>query len=180
MEYIIPESIQDTSNKAIEECIINALENIDYTKFTVTIPENLNENVLPYIAEQRHILGNEGWNSALTKEEKCGVIHKSFSLHRKKGTLGAINDILKIYNASIEYINWTEYNGIPHHYKIVLSIENENFDTTKIKEMLSKIKEYKQLRAKQDTFETVNSMHTPLYISERINQTIITSSLPQD
>lgn len=180
MDFIIPESIQDVSNNAIEECLTKALNKIDCTKFTISIPENLNESILPYIAEQRHILGNEGWNSALTKEEKCGLIHKSFSLHRKKGTLGAINDILKIYNTSIEYLNWTEYNGIPHHFKIILSIENENFDITKIKEMLSKIKEYKQLRAKQDAYETVNSMHTPLYLSERINYTIITSSLPKD
>ena len=155
---LLPSSIQDESNLAIEKCVVKALEGIDNTRFMTCVPERLDEEILSYLAESTHVLGYEGWMYAKTFDEKTQLLKNATSLHKKKGTVWAVKKCLD-ESANCKYIPWYEYNGIPHHFKLDVTLENSAYDWGLQRQLTNKISEYKQLRAQLDRYDIKQQMH---------------------
>lgn len=175
---LVPNAIQDETTLALEECVKEAIEKIDFSQFIVAIPELAPEKVLAFIAQERHVLGKEGWNGCATKEDKLALLGSAFELHRKKGTVGAIEKCLKISNVEAKLLRWFEYEGVPHHYKIVFNLINKSLSAQVLKQIYEKVEEYKQLRAKQDGFEINCTMQGAMKITPVLRNEVIKLTLP--
>jgi P2-related tail formation protein len=146
---LLPYSMQDESNLAIEKCINSAFD-IDMTKFLLCIPENLSESVLLARANMLHVMGLEGWNECQSREERENLLKNAIKNHRNKGTLSSIKNNLS--NIEFEYLNWYEYNGLPNHFKF--KMYQEKTLTIDLKNKISQtISEYKRLSSKNDGIE---------------------------
>jgi len=149
MTSLLPYSMQDVSNLALEECINKAFS-IDISKIILYLDENLSDTLLYEKAKMFHTLGIEGWNSATTRQEKINLIRNSIRNHRFKGTIKAIKSVLS--DNYIEYLKWTDYNGAANHFKIKVFTE-EPISSILQYNMAQSVNEYKRLSSKMDAFE---------------------------
>lgn len=166
MSSLLPTNLQDESNLALEECIKQEL-NIDMKPFMTSILNYVPNSVLPYIAKQYHVTGDEGWNDCTTREEKLDLLSNAVDIHRKKGTVGAVKKAINIDGYSATYRHWKEYGGIPHHFKIAIDLNNLGISEELQNSIKKKIEECKQLRAKLDALN--------IYVSETNNINVKTA-----
>ena len=120
MSSLLPYSMQDESNLALEACINEAFSR-DMTKFLLYYDENLSDNLLYEKAKIFHTLGLEGWNKCKSREEKITLLKNSIKNHRYKGTIKAVKSVLA--NTDLEYLSWQNYDGLPNHFKIRVFVQ---------------------------------------------------------
>lgn len=168
MNSLLPKSLQDKSNLAIEECIKTALD-IDITKFMVTPVQNVNDDLLPVLAKENHILGVEGWNLAEKRKQKENLIINSTQLHSKKGSKPSIINALKQLNIEAEIQEWFNYDGKIGHFQFdLIKIYDRSFTNVFEKLILETINAYKPARAVLDLINYYICSKGFIYINSRI------------
>lgn len=117
MTSLLPIILRDKHNLALEKCIKTALD-IDVSRLLLSPIENVEENILPYLAEEAHVLGDEGWDLTTKKEDKQNLIKNTFIQHAKKGTLSNLIDVLNQLETDSEIKEFWEYGGRVGHFSI--------------------------------------------------------------
>ncbi|MBS1186675.1 MAG: putative bacteriophage tail fiber protein [Burkholderiaceae bacterium] len=67
---------------------------LDLSPLLVYLIDLVDADALPYLAEQFHVMGNEGWDFAADDTTRRALIKSSIELHRYKGTPWAIKQAL--------------------------------------------------------------------------------------
>ncbi|MCD7780410.1 MAG: phage tail protein I [Candidatus Gastranaerophilales bacterium] len=170
-DSLLPKSMQDSNNLALEECIKEAV-NVDVKKLMVYPIENANENLLPILAKEFHVLGAEGWNIVSTKKEKQNLIINSIAKHAKKGCINSITEALNTIDIEASILEFWQYAGRPAHFMVeFLNIYDRNF-TSELEEMLEKmIKAYKPASRILDKINYFLCSKGLLYASSSIRST---------
>lgn len=107
---------------------LNILNNID----------NLDDSILDVLAYQFDV---PYYDSDLTIEKKRELVKGSISWHKKKGTVGAVEEIVSIVFGESKVEEWYKYNGNPHHFRIITTnIEVDDSFISKFKEAVEHIK----------------------------------------
>ena len=113
---ILPASL--TSNpengalvEAISEMLRYVLGQTDILDPSNPIPEML----LDIIAKEEHL---DYYDDRLSAEQKRALIRSSWSVHRKKGTPQAIEEVVSIILDKAKIVEWFEYGGDPYHFRI--------------------------------------------------------------
>ena len=70
------------------------LSDIDLSPLLVYLVDTVDASALPYLGEQFHIMGAEGWSLTTTEEQKRALLARAIELHRHKGTPWAIKEAL--------------------------------------------------------------------------------------
>ena len=65
--------INDVNLKIFDEICEQRFSEIELNTLIVTIIDNLPSDVLPHLAEQYHVTGNEGWLQCRNDAEKRGL-----------------------------------------------------------------------------------------------------------
>ncbi len=144
---LLPKTMRDKSNLAIEECIKTALD-IDVTKFMVAPVENVSDELLPILAKERHITGVEGWNLAQNRKQKEALIINSVLLHAQKGSMPSIVNALKQLNIEAKLQEYWEYQGKIGHFQFeLINIFERSFTFELAKQITEVINAYKPARA---------------------------------
>ena len=168
MTSLLPKSLQDKSNLAIEECIKTALD-IDVTKFMVTPVENVSDKLLPVLAKENHIVGVEGWNLAQNRQQKEALIINSIMLHAQKGSKLSIVNALKQLNIEAKLQEYWEYQGKIGHFQFeLINIFERSFTFELAKQITEVIKAYKPARAVLDKLNYFICNKGYLYASSRV------------
>lgn len=63
---------------------------IDVSKLLIYLVDQVDPQVLPFLAKEFDVEGNKGWNFADTVEEQRELIRQAVALHRYKGTPWAV------------------------------------------------------------------------------------------
>ncbi len=148
---ILPSAIQDKNNLALEQCIIKAF-NIDTKKLLLFPIENVDEDLLPILAKEYHVLGYEGWNLAKNKEQKQKLIKNSFKNHCKKGTMPSLVQALANLGMEAELEEFDKYGGKPSHFRFkFLNIFERELDSKLQNDIKELIKIYKPATRKLDS-----------------------------
>lgn len=125
---ILPPAIEDSNNIALEKCMQTAF-NVDLKQFMKYPVENASNDLLPLLAKEEHILGDEGWNFAKTRKEKVNLLKNSFPLHCSKGSKPSIINALKMFDIEAKIKEFFEYGGKPAHFQIeFLKVYNRKFN----------------------------------------------------
>ena len=188
-DSLLPVNLQDKSFLALEECAKKALK-IDMKPFMTSIVDYLPDAILDELAEEFHIK-EEGYNDAKNRKERIALIKNAVTLHKRKGTVGAVEDFLESLGAKCKM--WRDYGGIPHHYKIDVDYIGVNegagssdlltgktgekgVDPYKTAEkIVEQLEYYKQLRAKLDEINMSVGTYKELYVTNAvlIGETIV-------
>lgn len=160
---LLPYSMQDESNLALEQCINQAFS-IDMTKFLTCIVDNLSDEVLYEKAKQFHVLGIEGWKDCKTREDRENIVKNAIRMHRFKATVSSIKTRI---NEEFEYLPWHTYQGIPNHFKIRIYVEEPVSNQTKLR-FSQVIQEYKRHSSKMDELEIYTTLKDRLDINTSV------------
>ncbi|QEH67254.1 phage tail protein I [Cellulosilyticum sp. WCF-2] len=126
---LLPPSIASDSK------IINAAKALD--KEIAKVNELMEKTIiLPYIdklgLELVDILAEQFkapfYDSSLSIEKKRELVKKSIAWHNRKGTVGALEEVVTTIFGESEVSEWYEYGGEPHHFRITttnLEVDNE-------------------------------------------------------
>lgn len=164
---LIPENINDLSNKTLLECAKSAL-NIDLKPFLFFVIDKVEKRFLPVLAEMLHITGNEGWNLAKNEDEKRALLKNAFNLHKIKGTKQAIKDVLKTLKLEGQILEWFEYGGDPYYFKVVLKVFEREFKEDLENQLLALIYEYKNERSWLEKIEVYLSSLAEITLYSRL------------
>ena len=124
------------------------LGSIDCTPLLVYLIDTVPAPVLPYLAEQFHILGNEGWLLAINDGQKRSLIKAAIELHRHKGTRWAVEQVLVVLGHTGEVQEWFEYAGDPYHFRVIIYYNAlAPLSTDQKRQLAAMIWEYKNKRS---------------------------------
>lgn len=70
------------------------LTGLDMTRLLIYLVDLVEDDALPYLGEQFHIMGGEGWDFAADDTARRALIKSAIELHRYKGTPWAIKQAL--------------------------------------------------------------------------------------
>ncbi|KKP40318.1 MAG: hypothetical protein UR30_C0005G0099 [Candidatus Peregrinibacteria bacterium GW2011_GWC2_33_13] len=145
-------TIKDESSLAFNE-LFERLGTLNLTPMLIYLIDNVEASALPHLAEQFHILGNEGWLFAVSDEEKRALIKNAVQIHKYKGTKYALEKVLEVLNLNGKIFEWFDYGGNPYHFRVILDFFNRGFDETTEKQLLDLIEETKNVRSVMETLE---------------------------
>lgn len=70
------------------------LTGLDMTRLLIYLTELVDATALPWLGEQFHIMGQEGWDFAADESARRALIQSAIELHRYKGTPWAVKQAL--------------------------------------------------------------------------------------
>ncbi len=138
--------LNDISSKVFDE-LFSRFQNLDTDVLLVYLIDKVDESALVHLAEQFHIMGNEGWLQTKTEAEKREIIKKAIQLHKYKGTKYALVKVLSSLNINGEIQEWFEYEGEPYHFKIDIFLQNYTYNEKIFESLKKMIDEYKNVRS---------------------------------
>lgn len=145
--------IDDINIKIFDEIFEERFSALELDVILVTIIDNLPSDALPHLAEQFHILGDEGWNFAQTEQEKRNLLKKALEIHKYKGTKYALLKVFETLNISGTIQEWFEYGGNPYFFKVILNIFDRGLSDDLEQQLLRLINKFKNVRSKLETIE---------------------------
>lgn len=168
MTSLLPKKMQDKSNLALEQISAQTFDT-DVSKLMIYLVDRVDARLLPLLAEQFKVQGDEGWNFCQTEQERRELIKNAIPLHRMKGTKPAVIRAFEILGIEGELQQWFEYDGIPFHFRLALRIFDRNFDEETEKTLLSLVYRFKNERSILDSIE--------MYLTTKVTGTIFCHTL---
>lgn len=159
--------------KNIEEtgCKITELEAKNKYVFNADLAS---ENILPWVAWGFSV---DDWNDAWEVDIKRNIIKTSLTLHRQKGTIGALKKALSAFNfVDIKIEEWFEYGGDPYFFKVYFDIPYAGFDINILPEIAKVIQNTKNARSHLESFKpylssgSASSNLASFFISKEVTQ----------
>ena len=159
MSEITP--LNDISSKVFDE-LFSRFQDLDTDSLLVYLIESVDESALVHLADQFHIMGNEGWLQIKTESEKREIIKNAIELHRYKGTKYALVKVLSSLNINGEIQEWFEYEGDPYHFKIDIILQNYAYNEKVFDSLKKMIDEYKNVRSVLEEISIESQFDAPL------------------
>ncbi len=156
--------VNDLNSSAMDD-LFSRFNSLDTEKLLVNLIDKVDASALPHLAEQFHIMGNEGWLQVKTEEEKRNLIKEAIIIHRYKGTKYAIVKVLEMLNLEGKVKEWHEYSGNPYYFKVEAGFANRGADQEIISKLEDLILEYKNERSFLESLEIflISSCSAPKY-----------------
>jgi phage tail P2-like protein len=113
-----PPLARDTRSRVLAE-LIRRIGTVDLSPVLVYLIDAVNVSVLPYLAEQLHVL-DEGWADARTEAAQRRLLRRAIELHRHKGTRWAVEAALDVLGLGCRVEEWFQYGGEPGRFRVDL------------------------------------------------------------
>ncbi|MBI4835934.1 MAG: phage tail protein I [Candidatus Abawacabacteria bacterium] len=143
---LVPDGIKDQSTIEYNK-LLDRIAELDLSTLLVYIIDNVNASALPHLAEQFHVMGNEGWLLADTEAKKRSLVKTAIDRHRYKGTKYAILQVLEVLNMEGGVQEWFEYAGDPYYFKVFVNLFDRGLDDNTANLLLKLIEEQKNVRS---------------------------------
>ncbi len=142
---LVPAGISDDSAAAYNE-MLDRLRKIDLTCLLVYLIDTVPSAALPYLAEQFHVMGYEGWLFADSDDARRNLIKAAIDLHRYKGTEYGILRALEVVGLSAAVQKWWEYGGDPFHFRVSVDVYDNEVSAEQQVLLTALINVYKAVR----------------------------------
>ncbi len=117
MDRLLPFNASDLE-QSLEQVHAQRIETMPLPISSLWHPEQSSEALLPWLAWAFSV---DTWSSDWPVENKRAVIQESVLLHRRKGTLAAMNQILGALDVEFTLEEWFQYGGQPHTFRLTTS-----------------------------------------------------------
>ena len=154
---LVPPLSHDESLRALAT-LIARIEDIDLSPLLVYYVDHTEKTALHHLAEQFHIMGNEGWTFAKTEEQKRALIKNAIQLHRHKGTPWAVKEAISQFGFFALIQDWFMYGGDPYYFRVDIELKNQIWDQEISDTVYGLIGQWKNTRSHLDkmrVFQTV-------------------------
>lgn len=131
------------------------LTGLDMTRLLIYLVDLVEDDALPYLGEQFHIMGGEGWDFAADDAARRALIKSAIELHRYKGTPWAIKQALK--SLGLECLTLVEHPDGAHWAEFDVDISVLDRPLTEVI--------YQQIAQLIDTYKPVRSHLRHLIVS---------------
>nr|DAR87946.1 MAG TPA: tail protein [Caudoviricetes sp.] len=156
----LPSSIANDANvQALAEVVTLKLMALMPFVDRLTILSHLNELSTPILDELAWHLHVDFYDEAVAREKKIKLILSSIAWHRRKGTVGLVEEAIgELYSECEVVENWRYENGKPYHFKLQMS---GYMMTPNIRERVLRILEFvKNKRSWLDGIEYVHAINS--------------------
>lgn len=156
----LPSSIaNDASVQALAEVVTLRLMALMPFVDRLTILSHLNELSTPILDELAWHLHVDLYDEAVAREQKNKLILSSIAWHRRKGTVGLVEEAIGELYSDCEVVeNWSYEGGKPYHFKLQMS---GYMMTPNIRERVLRILEFvKNKRSWLDGIEYVHAINS--------------------
>ncbi len=126
--------------------------------------KELPDALLDQLAWHLHV---DFYNQQASREEREKLVYQSIAWHRKKGTVGVVEDMVKLIGDEAEIVENWEYNGTPYHFKIQIT-SNKNYDNTKLQQIRDLVEFVKNVRSKLDGIDIVSLSSVAFFAGGRM------------
>jgi len=139
---LLPHSIAADSQilasaKAIDDELVKVTKLMDKVIFFPYI-DKLDSELVDVLAEQFRA---PFYDVNLSIEKRRELVKNSIAWHKKKGTVGALEEVVTTIFGESKVMEWHEYGGEPHHFRIITNDINTSDDMVdKFKEAAEHIK----------------------------------------
>jgi phage tail P2-like protein len=132
--------------------------------------------LLDILAWEMHVDVWAGWDGELTTEQKVELINSSIDWHRHKGTVYAVEQMLKTVFRKGYIQEWYEYGGNPYFFRIVTE---EPYDAERFNRAWAGIMAVKNVRSWMEGFEPPSLVsRAQMFVTVIIGQRIKNTSIP--
>lgn len=156
----LPSSIANDANvQALAEVVTLRLMALMPFVDRLTILSHLNELSTPILDELAWHLHVDFYDEAIAIEQKIKLILSSIAWHRRKGTVGLVEEAIGELYSDCEVVeNWLYEDGKPYHFKLQMS---GYMMTPNIRERVLRILEFvKNKRSWLDGIEYVHAINS--------------------
>lgn len=156
----LPSSIANDANvQALSEVVTLRLMALMPFVDRLTILSHLNELSTPILDELAWHLHVAFYDEAVAREQKIKLILSSIAWHRRKGTVGLVEEAIGELYSDCEVVeNWDYDGGKPYHFKLQMS---GYMMTPNIRERVLRILEFvKNKRSWLDGIEYVHAINS--------------------
>lgn len=165
---MLPSSISfDEHVQALSEVFtLNLLEVVNDIDLLLLLPNlsKLSDAVVDQLAWHLHV---DFYNPLERRDIREQLVYQSIAWHRKKGTIGIVEDMATLISDDSEVIENWEYGGEPYHFKIKIQ-SNEQFDTAEVEKVVDAISTVKNVRSWIDAVEFERIYESTMYVGGRM------------
>ncbi|KYD02627.1 hypothetical protein B4102_0221 [Heyndrickxia sporothermodurans] len=122
--------------------------------------DNLHENLLDYLAYQKHV---DFYDNTLPIETKRKLVRDSTLFHRLKGTPKAVELLIETVFGEGEVLEWFDYGGKPGTFRVVTS--NSEVTHEKAEQFIKALNSVKRESAKLEKVEVTQSEGLSIYFA---------------
>lgn len=148
----LPESLNRDNLKEVAQVIDAKLHELDALNELVCLYpriDKLSSNLIDALAIQFHV---DFYDTELSLEKRRALVKNSIKWHMRKGTKGAVQELIwTIWDSGIVR-EWFEYGGEPYHFKVDV-LEAPVIDTEKIENIVKAINTVKNVRSWLDSID---------------------------
>lgn len=164
MDELLQPSLRGDSRMENLARLIAELSALPVSVPIVNLFDIVDSSALASLAEQFHVMGDEGWNLAATEAAKRSLLKKAIELHRHKGTRWAVRNALEtVLERSVNVQEWFEYEGKPYFFRVRFDV-GAGLDETSLNEVFRLIYENKNVRSWLEYLETGSSILLPMHV----------------
>ena len=138
--------IDDINLKIFDEICEERYAKLKLDVLNLTNIDTIPSDVLPHLAEQYHITGDEGWIFCKTEAEKRALLKNAIQLHKYRGTKYAIISALEVLDLRADIAEWFEYNGEPFFFKVFIDLQT-SFESELESRIVNIINAHKNVRS---------------------------------
>ena len=153
----LPDVLRDDLKiNALAEVLAEQLVELSEEKEHVIIYariDELPEDMLDLLAVDFKV---DWWDPNYSVDEKRETLKKSWYVHRRLGTVAAVETAISAVYQDTKVEEWFEYGGDPYHFNLLIDVTYENADPAKHRRVLDRVRYYKNLRSHLDNIEYIN------------------------
>lgn len=109
-------------------------------------PDTCPTALLPWLASW---LSVDAWDNTWTEAQKRAVIKASIRVHRRKGTVASVREILQATGSDVTLVEWwqEEPRSTPHTFRIDVEIEDRGIDEKTLQTIETQVSSVKPVRS---------------------------------
>lgn len=139
-------------------------------------PDTCPVELLPWLAWAFSL---DDWDVTWTEAQQRAAVKASYSVHRYKGTIGAVRDALQALGYGVQVQEWFNQlpAGAPYTFRLLLESDQVGIDQAALTKILEVVETTKNLRSHMETVvPTVVSRAGPVVATATVNGHEITVS----
>lgn len=114
--------ILPSNSTELEILAAQALDKINRVPIPISSlynPDKCPPDLLPYLAWAWSV---DRWDPAWSDQTKRNVIKASYSVHKRKGTIGSLRRVVEPLGYLIKVTEWWNYGGVPGTFKLDIGV----------------------------------------------------------
>lgn len=154
------------SSGAAEKALANAVRDnlsVDVPIGDIWNPDTCPAAVLPWLA---WALSVDRWDNSWSEETKRNVIRVSIEVHRRKGTVAAVQTALDAQGFKASLLEWHRQQtpGDPYTFKLYFDVDQAGYSKAQLNALLAWVEDVKSMRSHLESANPIVTSAAPAQV----------------